>query len=73
LFYGVDYQGGANGVGEIFYVDPSAGTIVDLYDFSGPDGSEPYTLIPSATAGKYYGTGYTGGASGYGTLFKFEL
>ena len=48
-----------------------SGAIIQQYDFNTSDGSTPLsTLIESG--GKFYGTAYSGGANGVGTLFEWD-
>ena len=78
-FYGTTPSGGANnncvdgGCGTVFKITPS-GTLTTLYSFcSQPnctDGSEPWAGLVQARDGNFYGTTVSGGANGYGTIFK---
>jgi len=71
-FYGVTYEGGANGDG-IFYQITSAGGFTLLHSFAGgtSDGAVPYGDLVQATDGSFYGTTSSGGSSGnYGTVYK---
>jgi uncharacterized repeat protein (TIGR03803 family) len=73
-FYGATYLGG-NGC-----VVPGCGTIFKLtadgkesviHSFgSGSDGKYPFANLVADAAGNLYGTTVSGGASGYGTIFK---
>lgn len=47
----------------------TAQTFVDLYDFKGRDGLEPFALV-QATNGDLYGTTFGGGPYNKGTVFK---
>ena len=71
--YGVTTLGGANTWGMIFKITPD-GTFTTLYSFcSQPvctDGSQPFAALVEATDGNFYGTTSSGGANGYGTVFK---
>jgi len=71
--YGTTEAGGANGYGTVFKITPS-GTLTTLYSFcsqSGcPDGSYPGGGLVQATNRDLYGTTYSGGANGGGTIFK---
>jgi uncharacterized repeat protein (TIGR03803 family) len=68
--YGVASGGGSADMGAVFMLSPS-GTETLLYSFQGGnDGSEPYGGLVSDTAGNLYGVTYSGGSSGYGTLFE---
>jgi uncharacterized repeat protein (TIGR03803 family) len=70
-FYGTTWQGGTANAGTIFMITP-AGVETVLYSFAGgtTDGSDPTALIQGSD-GNFYGTTFTGGAYGLGTLFKF--
>jgi len=72
-FYGTTYGGGANAEGTVFQMTPS-GTLTTLYSFCAlsncTDGSGPFAALIRATNGNFYGTTYSGGASGEGTIFK---
>lgn len=45
-------------------------TVVPLYKFSGPDGSNPMARVIIAPDGTLYGTTYYGGASNSGVVFR---
>jgi uncharacterized repeat protein (TIGR03803 family) len=72
-FYGTTYIGGSKGDGEIFKITPS-GTLNALHSFcsrtSCKDGRNPFAGLVQAVDGNLYGTTLTGGAKGYGTVFK---
>ena len=80
-FYGTTLRGGAYsncgheepGCGTVFKVT-SAGKLTTLYSFCAQvtcvDGQEPNGGVIQATDGNFYGTTVTGGANGYGTIFK---
>jgi uncharacterized repeat protein (TIGR03803 family) len=68
-FYGTAYAGGTNGMGVVFKMTPG-GALTTLWQFSGiVDGSEPVAGLVLGTNGNFYGTTYSGGASGLGTVF----
>ena len=69
--YGTTYDGGTNSVGAVFKLSPS-GTETVLHSFAanGSDGTHPYAGLVTDTMGNLYGTTYSGGANGYGTVFK---
>ena len=48
----------------------TAWTETILYSFSGPDGSSPQGTLRFDRSGALYGTTYTGGTAGEGTVFK---
>ena len=49
-----------------------AQTLTPLHDFTGPDGSFPNAGVFRDSAGNLYGTTYSGGALGFGTVFKID-
>ncbi len=69
--YGTTYYGGTNSVGTVFKLSPN-GTETVLHSFAanGSDGTHPYAGLVTDTMGNLYGTTYSGGANGYGTVFK---
>jgi uncharacterized repeat protein (TIGR03803 family) len=70
--YGTTYSGGAYGYGAVFEITPS-GTETVLHSFNpanGTDGSYPYAGVVMDTKGNLYGTTYSGGANGGGTVFQ---
>src|SRR5579884_3045035 len=73
-FYGATNQGGAYNYGTVFKITPARSETV-LYSFSGgSDGANPMASLTLGTDGNFYGTTFTGGASGgtygNGTVFK---
>jgi len=73
--YGTTYSGGANGYGTVFKISPS-GTLATLHSFCSEtgcaDGQYPSAGLVQAIDGNSYGTTYSGGANGYGTVFKIS-
>jgi uncharacterized repeat protein (TIGR03803 family) len=73
--YGATYSGGASNNGTLFKVTTS-GTLTTLYNFcslaSCADGSGPEGQLAVDGAGNIYGTANEGGASNFGTVFKFS-
>jgi uncharacterized repeat protein (TIGR03803 family) len=71
--YGTTTQGGSgfpkNGI--VFRVDP-AGTETVLHSFNGTDGATPMAGLLLDAAGSLYGTTRSGGAFGFGTVFKIS-
>ena len=69
--YGTTYYGGTNSVGTVFKLSPN-GTETVLHSFAanGSDGTHPYAGLVMDAMGNLYGTTYSGGANGYGTVFK---
>jgi uncharacterized repeat protein (TIGR03803 family) len=74
-FYGTG-GGGTIGYGTVFKITPS-GTLTVLYNFCNQsgcrDGTSPNAGLVQATNGDLYGTTFSGGAYGYGTVFKIGL
>ncbi len=70
-FYGTTYEFGTQCCGTIFKITPG-GTLTTLYNFGtkSTDGSYPYAPPIQGTDGNWYGTTYSGGAGGYGTVYK---
>jgi uncharacterized repeat protein (TIGR03803 family) len=76
LLYGTTNAGGANREGTVFSFNPATGTETVLYSFcyqqGCTDGGAPNgDLIEKS--GKLYGTTYSGGAYGGGTVFSLDL
>jgi uncharacterized repeat protein (TIGR03803 family) len=69
--YGTSFDGGAYDASAVFELSPS-GTETVLHSFAanGSDGIHPYAGLVTDTMGNPYGTTYSGGANGYGTVFK---
>jgi uncharacterized repeat protein (TIGR03803 family) len=69
--YGTTYRGGASDLGTVFKVAP-AGTEMVLYSFAGgTDGCFPYSGgVILGKKGVLYGTTFSCGANGLGTVFK---
>ena len=71
--YGATYSGGAFGDGTVFQLTPNGDgswTESVLHSFNGGDGREPLSSLIFDAVGNLYGTTYTGGAYGWGTVFK---
>ena len=76
FFYGSTVAGGANGLGTLFKISPSAAfppPLTTLYSFGGgSDGASPYGGLMLLGDGKIYGTTADGGSQDYGTLFVWD-
>ena len=72
--YGTTSFGGANGAGTVFKITPGGAESV-LYSFKGgtTDGGGPLGSLIQASDGDLYGVTATGGANGYGSVFKVTL
>jgi uncharacterized repeat protein (TIGR03803 family) len=75
-FYGVTERGGIHDAGTLFRFDPNSESdrLTTLWDFGGPDGSEPMAgLIEDRQRdGVFYGGTQFGGLGGSGTLFQLD-
>jgi len=84
-FYGTTLSGGAdcNLVanscgGTLFEFDPATGSITNKASFLGfngigsGNGAFPLSDLTPTGNGKFYGTTYFGGTSGYGTIYEFD-
>lgn len=71
--YGTTENGGAFGFGTVFEID-TTGIETVLHSFAGAptDGADPKARLILDSYGNLYGTTFTGGASGYGTVFKLD-
>ncbi len=73
--YGTTSSGGAHGGGTVFKLD-TVGQETVLYSFCSvalcADGESPLAGLIQDLAGSLYGTTYTGGAHGGGTVFKLD-
>jgi uncharacterized repeat protein (TIGR03803 family) len=68
-FYGTTLYGGAHGAGTVFEIS-AAGKLKTLHSFGAAgDGANPYATLVQAADGTFYGTTYSGGAHGQGTVF----
>ncbi len=55
--------------GTVFQIKPN-GSLITLYSFDTNDGANPNAALVQGSDGSFYGTTYTGGANGYGTVFR---
>ncbi|HEY3636831.1 MAG TPA: choice-of-anchor tandem repeat GloVer-containing protein [Rhizomicrobium sp.] len=74
--YGTTFEGGAASEGSVFAFDPATGQQTVLYSFCAQenctDGYEPIAGL-IAVKGKLYGTTFSGGAHGSGTVFAIDV
>jgi uncharacterized repeat protein (TIGR03803 family) len=71
--YGVTKAGGSCGLGTVYKYVVSTGAVTTLHSFCGQEGTSPITGVIQASDGNLYGTAYTGGANGGGSLYKLTL
>jgi uncharacterized repeat protein (TIGR03803 family) len=70
--YGTTAFGGTSNQGVVFKLDP-AGMESVVYSFTGgADGAMPQGNLVRDSAGNLYGTAYSGGAYGFGVVFKVD-
>lgn len=71
LYYGAAREGGSNNAGAIFRVAGDGGSFSLLTSFPGSNsGANPEGGLVQARNGFFYGTTYSGGVNGYGTLYQ---
>lgn len=72
--YGVTFYGGVNNRGTLFRIATDGTGYATLYSFGNgaSDGQYPGTKLRQGPDGALYGSAGAGGASGYGTLFKYD-
>jgi uncharacterized repeat protein (TIGR03803 family) len=70
--YGTTEYGGS-GSGTVFKIDPAGNESV-LYSFGGSpnDGAGPMAALTLDPSGNLYGTTFTGGTAGFGTVFEVD-
>jgi uncharacterized repeat protein (TIGR03803 family) len=70
--FGTTQLGGASNDGTVFELVKTAGgyTQTTLWSFSGADGQSPVAGLVADAAGDLFGTTFTGGSSGVGTVFE---
>ncbi|OIQ87934.1 hypothetical protein GALL_301910 [mine drainage metagenome] len=72
MLYGTTEDGGSDGHGTVFSLDPSSGTETVLHSFAGQpggDGARPVGDLLIDRAGQLVGTTIVGGANANGTVF----
>ncbi len=69
FFYGTTYGDGASNYGAVFRIDEN-GTITNLVNFGGTNGSHPIGGLIRGNDGNLYGTTSQGGPANDGTIFK---
>ncbi len=74
--YGTTTSCGVNNQGTIFQSTPS-GTLASVYSFCSQsgctDGEDPQAALVQDTNGTFYGTTWSGGANGDGTVFSLSI
>jgi uncharacterized repeat protein (TIGR03803 family) len=72
---GFNQNGGTNGEGTVFSINPSTQQETTLYTFqnNGTDGTAPFSWAPVCMGKSLYGAAARGGAAGDGTLFEIKM
>lgn len=72
VLYGTTCAGGNAGLGSVFRLGKDGSSYTVLHSFQGgpADGASPWSHVVDGGDGALYGTTYSGGANGYGTLYK---
>jgi uncharacterized repeat protein (TIGR03803 family) len=71
--YGTTGGGGAHSGGTVFRLDTSGKlSVLHSFSFSANDGVFPFAGVIRDAAGNLYGTTTSGGASGFGTVYKLS-
>src|SRR5208283_106011 len=63
-FYGTTFTGGTNNWGTVFRIT-AAGTLITIYQFSGPDGAYPWAPLVQGSDGDLYGATRIGGTNNF--------
>jgi len=74
--YGTAQNGGANGAGTVFALNPAGTGFTTLHSFNPAnvnDGSGPAAGLIQGADGRLYGTTQSGGAASFGTVFAMNL
>jgi uncharacterized repeat protein (TIGR03803 family) len=71
VLYGTAYLGGANDSGCVFSIHTDGTHYKDLFDFAGPNGSEPNSPL-TLIGGKLFGSANAGGAHDSGCVFSMD-
>jgi uncharacterized repeat protein (TIGR03803 family) len=71
--YGTTQNGGADNNGTVFKMLPDGNgfTVLNSFVFDGDDGIQPQAGLTLVNNGYVYGTTFSGGAFGVGTIFRF--
>jgi uncharacterized repeat protein (TIGR03803 family) len=73
VLYGTASGGGASFMGTLFSFDPAAGKFTLLNTFSGANGGNPFGGVIQGSDGRLYGTTFSGGQYGFGTIYTYDL
>lgn len=71
-FYGMTWEGGANGAGVIFEWDPVTNAYVTKINLNYTNGSRPYGNSLTFYNSKFYGLTTLGGTNNFGVIFEWD-
>lgn len=71
-FYGTTSEGGPAGGGTLFRLDAASGVLTTLYSFLSTDAGGVHAGLIAGQDGYWYGTTYSGGANGAGSVFRVD-
>lgn len=72
ILYGMTYEGGSHGAGDIFSININGSDFAVLHSFAySSDGGYPQSSL-ALSGNVLYGTTYEGGATGWGTIFSVD-
>ncbi len=71
--YGTTTEGGDNGYGTFFRLDPASGILSVLASFNGVDAYYPFDPPTQGADGNFYGVSSFGGHAGYGSLYSVTI
>jgi uncharacterized repeat protein (TIGR03803 family) len=72
MLYGTAYDGGTHAKGTVFALNTTGSVFTNLHNFTGGnDGANPSAGLV-VSGGTLYGTAYSGGSNGYGTVFAIN-
>jgi uncharacterized repeat protein (TIGR03803 family) len=72
MMYGMVTNGGTNDNGLLFRFNPKTNQDTILYYFNNASGTQPFGTLMQATNGLLYGTTFSAGSAGYGTMFCYD-
>lgn len=70
--YGTTFYGGENAYGSIFRLATDTNVMTQLFSFDTPAGANPRGGLVADSQGNLYGTTYSYGPEGHGTVFKLS-
>lgn len=71
--YGTTFYGGSSSGGTLFEYNPSTSTFTKRVDFTGTNGSYPYSGLIQSSTGKLWGVTTSGGSNGEGVIYEYTI